>query len=71
MASFNINSLLAHIEELRVSMSNSKIDLLSINETKLDLTIDDSEVYLAGYEPMIVSEMGVAVVGSVSTCDVI
>ena len=50
MASFNINSLLAHIEELRVFMSNSKIDLLAISETKLDLTIDDSEVYLAGYE---------------------
>ena len=50
MASLNINSLLAHIEELRVFMSNSKIDLLSINETKLDLTIDDSEVYLPGYE---------------------
>ena len=31
-------------------MSNSKIDLLSINETKLDLTIDDSEVYLLCYE---------------------
>ena len=50
MASLNINSLLAHIEELGVFMSNSKSDLLSINETKLDLTIDDSEVYLAGYQ---------------------
>ena len=27
-------------------MSNSKIDILSINETKLDSTIKDSEVYL-------------------------
>lgn len=31
-------------------MSNSKIDLLPINETKLDLTIDDAELYLPGYE---------------------
>ena len=34
MASLNINSLLAHIDELRVFMSTSKIDILSINETK-------------------------------------
>jgi len=50
MASVNINSLLPHIVELRVFMSNSKIDLLSINETKLDLTIDDAELYLAVFE---------------------
>ena len=50
MASLNINSLLAHIEGLRFFTSNSKTDLVSTNETKLDLTIDDSEVYLAGYE---------------------
>ena len=31
-------------------MSNSKIDLLPINETKLDLTTDDSELYLPGCE---------------------
>ena len=31
-------------------MSKSKIDLLPINETKLDLTIDDAELYLPGYE---------------------
>ena len=50
MASLNINSLLAHIDELRVFMSTSKIDILSVNETKLDLTIDDSELYLPGFE---------------------
>lgn len=50
MASLNINSLLAHIDELRVFMSTSKIDILSINETKLDFTIDDSELYLPGFE---------------------
>ena len=50
MASLNINSLLTHIDELRVFMSTSKIDILSVNETKLDFTIDDSELYLAGFE---------------------
>ena len=49
-ASLNINSLLAHIDELRVFMSKSKIELLSINETKLDLTIDDAELYSPGFE---------------------
>ena len=49
-ASLNINSLLAHIDELRVFMSKSKIELLSINETKLDLIIDDAELYLPGFE---------------------
>jgi len=42
--------LLAHIDELRVFMSNSKINILSFNETKLDATIEDSEVYLPGFE---------------------
>ena len=37
-------------DELRVFMSSSKIYLLSINETKLELTIDDAELYLPGYE---------------------
>ena len=50
MASLNINSLLAHIDEMRVFMPNSKIDLLSINETELHLTIDDTELYLPGFE---------------------
>ena len=41
MASLNINSLLTHIDELRVFMPNSKIYILSTNETKLDSTVDD------------------------------
>ena len=36
MAMLNINSLLAHIDDLRIFMNNSKIDVLAINETKLD-----------------------------------
>ena len=36
MACPNINSLLAHIDELRITMYNTKIDILCINETKLD-----------------------------------
>ena len=52
MASLNINSLLAHIDQLRVLnfIDNSNIDILAINETKLDFSIDDDQVHLAGYD---------------------
>ena len=50
MASLNINSLLAHIHEFRVFMNDSAIDIISINETKLDCSINDDQVYLPGYE---------------------
>ena len=50
MVSLNINSLFAHIDELRVYMNTSKIDVLTINETKLDSTIQNSEIYLSGFE---------------------
>ena len=50
MASLNINSLLAHIDEFRVFMNETDIDIISINETKLDSSIKDNEVYIPGYE---------------------
>ena len=50
MASLNINSLLAHIDEFRVFMNETDIDIISINETKLDSSIKDNEVYISGYE---------------------
>ena len=50
IALLNINSLLAHIDELRIFMSGSKIDILAINETKLDSDINDNEIELSGFE---------------------
>ena len=50
IASLNINSLLSHIDELRVFMSSSKVDILQINESKLDSTVHDDEVYIPGFE---------------------
>ncbi|CAH3182838.1 unnamed protein product, partial [Porites lobata] len=50
IASLNINSLLSHIDELRVFMSSSKVDILHINESKLDSTVRDDEVYIPGFE---------------------
>jgi exonuclease III len=47
MASLNINSLVAHIDELRVYVN--KIDIMYINETKLDSSVKDHEVCLPGY----------------------
>jgi hypothetical protein len=46
----NINSLIARIDELWIFISDAKIDILCVNETKLDPSINDREVYLAGYE---------------------
>ena len=51
MAFLNINSLVSHIDDLRIFMSQSKgIDILAINETKLDSTIKDNEIHLPGYD---------------------
>ena len=45
-----MNSLPSHIDELRVFISCSKVDVLIINESKLDSTIHDNELYLPGFE---------------------
>ena len=50
MACLNINSLFAHIDELRVFMSNNKVDILCINETKLDSSINDNKVHIPNFE---------------------
>ena len=39
MASLNTNSLLAHFDDLKIFIGSSKIDILAINETKLDSSI--------------------------------
>ena len=50
MASLNINSLLAHIDDLRVLVYDSNIDVLTINETKLDPSVSDNDIHIPGYE---------------------
>ena len=51
MACLKINSLVSHIDDLRVFTCQLKdIDILAISETKLDPTIKDSEVHLPGYD---------------------
>ena len=46
----NINSLTKHIDELRILRFDFSIDIISINETKLDDTIKNCEVHIPGCE---------------------
>ena len=49
LACINVNSLCKHIEEIRYILINSPLEVLAINESKLDGTISDIEVYIPGY----------------------
>ena len=50
LASLNINKLITHIDKLRMLLAHNEIDILSINETKLNETISDNEVNISGYD---------------------
>jgi hypothetical protein len=43
MATLDISSLIAHIDELRAYINISKIDIMRINETTLDSSVKDHE----------------------------
>ena len=49
MGAININSLSKHIDELKMFICDNPIDVLAVNETKLDCSIPDTVVYLPGY----------------------
>ena len=49
IASLNINSLLRHVDELRLILSDSEIDVFAINESKIDNSVKDSEISIPGY----------------------
>ena len=48
LAALNITSILGHIEELRIYMNSKCIDILAVNETRLDDTISSGEVTVPG-----------------------
>ena len=50
IASLNIASLPAHIDELRLLMADKNLDVLAINETRLSDSIDDSCIHIQGYD---------------------
>ena len=39
-----------HVDELRIYMNISKLDILAINETKLDSSISNCELDITGYD---------------------
>ena len=49
-ASLNIRDLCKQIDELRVLLADSPIDVPALNETWLGPTISDNDVYITGYE---------------------
>ena len=49
VAHLNIASIPMHLDELKVLMKDKPVDVLSINETRLDDTIDNEEVRIPGY----------------------
>jgi exonuclease III len=48
IASLNITSLVKHIEELWIFLADNIIDVLAINETRLDSAVSDNEVHIQG-----------------------
>ena len=50
MACLNRNSLFSHIDELRAFTEGTRIDVLALDETKLDQSVKDNELYIPGYE---------------------
>ena len=49
MASLNVNSLIAKIDEIQLLVQNEKIDILAINETKIDHKIEDRLISLEDF----------------------
>ena len=50
ISSFNIISLVKHVDELRVYMRDEPFDILSINESRLDANIARDTVGIQGYD---------------------
>ena len=49
IANLNINSLFKRTDELRINMADQIIDILGINETKLDSSVPQHLISLEGY----------------------
>ncbi len=49
IACLNINSLSKHIDELRIIMLNNSLDILTINETKINESVLDDEINISGF----------------------
>jgi hypothetical protein len=49
ITNLNVNSLLKHIEEIRLLLSDTPFDILAINESKVDSLIPDYEIHVHNY----------------------
>ena len=49
LASLNVNKLSTHIDEVRILLADECLDVLAIQETKLDVSDNDSHSYICGY----------------------
>ena len=52
IASLNVNSLLAKIDEVRLLTKNKCIDILAVNETKIDSKVDDQLIAIDDFSLM-------------------
>ena len=50
MSMLNVASVVKHLDEIRILLSDKKLDVLAINETRLDPTIPDGFVSIDGYD---------------------
>lgn len=48
IASLNVNSIVKHIDEMRILLESKSIDILLINESKIDIVLDN-EIHISGY----------------------
>ena len=46
----NVRSLMKHIDELKIYLDKQQFDIISLNETMLDLSVPNHEIKLNGYE---------------------
>ena len=45
----NINSILKHLDEIKIFLDEKKPHIMGLNETKLDSSIGDDEISVEGY----------------------
>jgi hypothetical protein len=50
MAMLNIASLLKHRDEITLLLHDKKLDVLALNETRLDSSISDDLMNIEGYD---------------------
>ena len=48
IAHLNITSIPKYIDQLRLYLANNPVDILSVNETRLDDFVDNAEVHIQG-----------------------